>query len=124
MLRNWRLQCDQYPCNYCFISSAIKRKCTTFKHDELTPTFVALSREKRVDRLFLSSRIVPDADTTMEKMLATVERLRLKQGYTGYIHLKLIPGVSFENIERAVELADRVSLNLEAPNQVLGLPAA
>jgi predicted DNA-binding helix-hairpin-helix protein len=67
--------------------------------------------------LFLSSGIVPDADTTMEKMLATVERLRLKEGYTGYIHLKLIPGASFEYIERAVELADRVSLNLEAPNQ-------
>ena len=50
-------------------------------------------------------------------MLATVERLRLKEGYTGYIHLKLIPGASFEYIERAVELADRVSLNLEAPNQ-------
>jgi predicted DNA-binding helix-hairpin-helix protein len=31
--------------------------------------------------------------------------------------LKLIPGASFEYIERAVELADRVSLNLEAPNQ-------
>ena len=50
-------------------------------------------------------------------MAATVERLRLKEHYTGYIHLKLIPGASFEYIERAVELADRVSLNLEAPNQ-------
>ena len=53
----------------------------------------------------------------MEKMLATVERLRLREGYTGYIHLKLIPGASFEYVERAVELADRVSLNLEAPNE-------
>jgi predicted DNA-binding helix-hairpin-helix protein len=80
-------------------------------------TFVSLQREKRVDGLFLSSGIVPDANTTMEKMLATVERLRLREGYTGYIHLKLIPGASFEYIERAVELAVRVSLNLEAPNQ-------
>jgi predicted DNA-binding helix-hairpin-helix protein len=83
----------------------------------LSTTFVSIQREKRVDGLFLSSGIVPDADTTMEKMLATVERLRLKEGYTGYIHLKLIPGASYEYIERAVELADRVSLNLEAPNQ-------
>jgi predicted DNA-binding helix-hairpin-helix protein len=89
----------------------------TFKPDELATTFVSLQREKRVDGLFLSSGIVPDADTTMEKMLATVEQLRLREGYTGYIHLKLIPGASFEYIERAVELADRVSLNLEAPNQ-------
>jgi predicted DNA-binding helix-hairpin-helix protein len=107
----------RYSCKYCFTSCAIKRKRTTFKPDELATTFASLQREKRVDGMFLSSGIVPDADTTMEKMLATVERLRLKEGYTGYIHLKLIPGASFEYIERAVELADRVSLNLEAPNQ-------
>jgi predicted DNA-binding helix-hairpin-helix protein len=111
------LQCDQYPCRYCFTSCAIRRKRTTFKPDELSTTFVSLMQQRRVDGLFLSSGIVPDADTTMEKMLATVERLRLREGYTGYIHLKLIPGASFEYIERAVELADRVSLNLEAPNQ-------
>ena len=112
-----RLKCEQFLCKYCFTSCAIRRKRTTFKPDELATTFISLHRERRVDGLFLSSGIVPDADTTMEKMLATVERLRLKEGYTGYIHLKLIPGASFEYIERAVELADRVSLNLEAPNQ-------
>jgi predicted DNA-binding helix-hairpin-helix protein len=110
------LKCDQYLCKYCFTSCAIKRKRTTFKPDELATTFVSLTQARRVDGLFLSSGIVPDADTTMEKMLATVERLRLREGYRGYIHLKLIPGASFEYIERAVELADRVSLNLEAPN--------
>jgi predicted DNA-binding helix-hairpin-helix protein len=107
----------RYACKYCFTSCAIRRKRTTFKPDELATTFVSLREQKRVDGLFLSSGIVPDADTTMEKMIATVERLRLQEGYTGYIHLKLIPGASFEYIERAVELADRVSLNLEAPNQ-------
>ncbi len=107
----------RFACKYCFTSCAIKRKRTTFKPDELATTFITLREQKRVDGLFLSSGIVPDADTTMEKMLGTVERLRLKEGYTGYIHLKLIPGASYEYIERAVELADRVSLNLEAPNQ-------
>jgi predicted DNA-binding helix-hairpin-helix protein len=107
----------RYSCKYCSTSCAIRRKRTTFKPDELATTFVSLKDQKRVDGLFLSSGIVPDANTTMEKMLATVERLRLKEGYTGYIHLKLIPGASFEYVERAVELADRVSLNLEAPNQ-------
>jgi predicted DNA-binding helix-hairpin-helix protein len=107
----------RYACKYCFTSCAIKRKRTTFKPDELATTFISLTQTKRAEGLFLSSGIVPDADTTMEKMLATVERLRLREGYTGYIHLKLIPGASYEYIERAVELADRVSLNLEAPNQ-------
>jgi predicted DNA-binding helix-hairpin-helix protein len=117
MLRNEALKCDQYPCKYCFTSCAIKRQRTTFKPDELATTFISLTQQQRAEGLFLSSGIVPDSDSTMEKMLATVERLRLKEGYTGYIHLKLIPGASFEYIERAVALADRVSLNLEAPNQ-------
>jgi predicted DNA-binding helix-hairpin-helix protein len=107
----------RYACKYCFTSCAIKRKRTTFKPDELATTFITLNEQRRADGLFLSSGIVPDANTTMEKMLATVERLRLKEGYTGYIHLKLIPGASYEYVERAVQLADRVSLNLEAPNQ-------
>lgn len=107
----------RFACKYCFTSCAIRRKRTTFKPDELATTFISLSRNRMAEGLFLSSGIVPDADTTMEQMLATVERLRLQEGYTGYIHLKLIPGASFAYIERAVELADRVSLNLEAPNQ-------
>lgn len=106
----------RYACKYCFTSCAIRRKRTTFKSDELATTFVSLRRRRQVDGLFLSSGIVPDADTTMEKMLATVERLRLREGYTGYLHLKLIPGAAYEYVERAVQLADRVSLNLEAPN--------
>ncbi|MCG8353577.1 MAG: radical SAM protein [Chloroflexales bacterium] len=107
----------RYACKYCFTSCAIRHQRTTFKPNELATTFVSLTQAKRVDGLFLSSGIVPDADTTMEKMLATVEQLRLRDGYTGYIHLKLIPGASYDLIARAVELADRVSLNLEAPNQ-------
>lgn len=106
----------RYACKYCFTSCAIRRKRTTFKPDELASVFINLERRRQVDGLFLSSGIVPDADTAMEKMLATVERVRLRDGYRGYIHLKIMPGTAFEYVERAVELADRVSLNLEAPN--------
>jgi predicted DNA-binding helix-hairpin-helix protein len=106
----------RFSCAYCFTSCALKRRRTTFKPDELATTFIGLQRRQRVEGLFLSSGIVPDADTTMEKMLATVERLRLREDYRGYVHLKLIPGASYDLIERAVELADRVSLNLEAPD--------
>ena len=96
---------------------ALSRAQTYFKPDELATTFVSLNREWRVDGLFRSSEIVLDADTTMEKMRGIVERLRLREGYTGAIHLTFIPGASDDLVERAVELADRVRLNLEAPNQ-------
>ena len=35
-------------------------------------------------------------------------------GFPGYIHLKVLPGASQAHIQEAMELADRVSINLEA----------
>jgi predicted DNA-binding helix-hairpin-helix protein len=52
----------------------------------------------------------------MDRMLACVELLRGQFCFSGYIHLKLLPGVSEAHVERAVQLAHRVSVNLEAPN--------
>lgn len=53
----------------------------------------------------------------MDEMIKTVEILRFKYRFPGYIHLKILPGASLSYVERAIELADRVSINLEAPNQ-------
>jgi predicted DNA-binding helix-hairpin-helix protein len=52
----------------------------------------------------------------MQRMIATVELVRRKYQFKGYIHLKLLPGCEKAAVERAVQLADRVSVNLEAPN--------
>jgi predicted DNA-binding helix-hairpin-helix protein len=48
--------------------------------------------------------------------LDTAEILRRRLGFRGYLHLKVMPGVERGQVERAMELADRVSINLEAPN--------
>jgi len=37
-------------------------------------------------------------------------------GYRGYLHLKVMPGAEKAQVERAMQLADRISVNLEAPN--------
>jgi predicted DNA-binding helix-hairpin-helix protein len=70
-----------------------------------------------VEGLFLSSGVCGRADATMEQMIKTVELLRLKYGYQGYVHLKVLPGASQSLVEKAGELADRMSVNLEAPNR-------
>jgi len=41
---------------------------------------------------------------------------RNKLGFRGYLHLKVMPGSERAQVERAMQLADRVSINLEAPN--------
>lgn len=64
--------------------------------------------------MFLSSGMPGDADVAMEKMIQVARKLRLEYEYQGYIHLKIIPGASYDMIKRAMSLADRVSVNLES----------
>src|SRR5439155_10836273 len=51
------------------------------------------------------------------KIIETVEIIRKRYHYPGYIHLKIMPGVQYEQLYRAMQLADRVSVNLEGPTQ-------
>jgi predicted DNA-binding helix-hairpin-helix protein len=55
-----------------------------------------------------------DSDVAMENMVEVARKLRLEYEYQGYIHLKVIPGASYDMIKRAMSLADRVSVNLES----------
>jgi predicted DNA-binding helix-hairpin-helix protein len=52
----------------------------------------------------------------MARMIRTVEIVRRKYGFPGYVHLKILPGASFDAVERAMRVATRVSVNLEAPS--------
>src|SRR5262249_57588243 len=49
-------------------------------------------------------------------LVDTAAILRRRHAYQGYLHLKLMPGVEREQVLQAMRLADRVSINLEAPN--------
>ena len=63
--------------------------------------------------MFLSSGIIKGGVTTQDKIVDTAEILRKKYSYRGYIHLKIMPGAEYDQIRRAMQLADRVSINLE-----------
>jgi len=75
-----------------------------------------LWKERKISGLFLSSSVFRDPDHVTEKQIRVLHILR-RIGFTGYIHLRLMPGVSFYFIREALELADRVGVNLEAPNK-------
>lgn len=53
----------------------------------------------------------------MKPMLDTAQILRKKYHYRGYLHLKIMPGSSSGCIQEALDLANRVSVNIEAPNE-------
>ncbi|MDR2966651.1 MAG: helix-hairpin-helix domain-containing protein [Methanobacteriaceae archaeon] len=101
-------------CKYCINQS--KRNFTRLELNpaELATVFLNYYNNSYVDGLFLSSGIANDIDNTMENVVEVARILRKDFGYSNYIHLKVIPGSSYDSIKRAMSLADRVSLNIEA----------
>ncbi len=105
-------------CFYCpFRAGRSKTQRVTFSSDEMAGAFDTLQRAHRVEGIFLSSGIIKGSVTTQDKIIDTVEIIRNRYEYKGYIHLKIMPGVEFEQLYRAMQLADRVSVNLEGPTQ-------
>ncbi len=105
-------------CFYCpFRAGRAKTQRYTFKPDELAGAFDQMQRAGAVDGLFLSSGIIKGGVTTQDKIIDTVEIIRRRYAYSGYVHLKIMPGSEYDQIARALHVADRVSINLEAPSQ-------
>ena len=101
-------------CKYCINQS--KRNFTRLElsPEELAKAFLNYYNRGIVNGLFLSSGVDRDEDITMEKTIETIRILRKVYGYDDYIHLKIVPGASKDSIKRAMALANRVSINIEA----------
>jgi len=103
-------------CSYCAFNRNRNYQRMTFKPEEMAEAFMNMYRTKMVEGLFLSSGMAGGGIHTQDRLIAAAEILRFKLGFRGYLHLKLMPGSEFAQVERAMQLADRVSVNLEAPN--------
>lgn len=88
----------------------------TWEPKKLAEITMHLWRERKIMGIFLSSSVFKDPDHITEKQLEVLRNLR-NIGYPGYIHLRLMPGMSQHYVREAIELADRVGVNLEAPNK-------
>jgi predicted DNA-binding helix-hairpin-helix protein len=102
-------------CAYCAERAGGKGQAASFTPDELARLFDDLHRRKLVFGLFLSSAIRGGAVRSMDRILGTAEILRGRMRYRGYLHLKILPGSSSDQVDRAMALATRVSVNLELP---------
>lgn len=105
-------------CYYCpFRAGRSKMKRLTFTPDELASGLDTLQRAGKVEGMFLSSGIIKGSVTTQDKIIDTAEIIRNRYGYRGYLHLKIMPGIEYDQLYRIMQLADRVSVNLEGPTQ-------
>ena len=72
-------------------------------------------RRNYIEGLFLSSAVEVSPDYTAERIRNCLKLLREEYGFNGYIHAKIIPGVSKEILHEIGLLADRLSVNIELP---------
>jgi predicted DNA-binding helix-hairpin-helix protein len=103
-------------CHFCPNSHWVPRRRFAYKVDELAKTFAELVERHMVNGLFLSSGIMGSgASRTTQKMVEAVEVIRKRYGFSGYIHLKVMPGTSRDIVEAAHRLGTRLSVNIETP---------
>lgn len=102
-------------CGYCPFGLNVDFRRATWKREELVKTVLELDQAGLAKGLFLTSGLAGNAVRVMDRMLETVRILRDQHAYRGYVHLKILPGAEDDQIAEALCLADRVSVNLEAP---------
>ena len=107
--------CEQ-NCLYCPFRAGRDFPRATFKPDEFAQLVVNLTRAGLIQGVFLSSGVAGGGARTQDRLLDTAEILRHRMSYQGYLHLKIMPGAEYEQVLQAMRLANRVSINLEAPN--------
>jgi predicted DNA-binding helix-hairpin-helix protein len=116
MLKTLLTSACELNCNYCPFRSGRDFRRATLKPDEMARAFLSLHRAGIVQGMFLSSGVAGGSIRTQDKLIETAEIIRSKHHFKGYLHLKLMPGAEKAQVERAMQLANRVSVNLEAPN--------
>ena len=106
-----------FDCRYCVnrISSNVER--ARFSVSEVVQLTLDFYKRNYIEGLFLSSGIIQSPDYTMEQIVEVARVLREEHNFRGYIHLKTIPEADPLLIQKAGELADRVSINIELPKE-------
>ncbi len=117
LLKTMQSSACERNCNYCCFRAGRDTPRASLTPDELAAAVVKLTRAGIVKGLFLSSGLASGGIRTQDRLISTAEILRYKYDYKDYIHLKIMPGAEKDQVLRAMQLADRVSINLEAPNE-------
>lgn len=105
-----------YDCSYCINKKSNDIKRAAFSPRELADITISFYKRNYIEGLFLSSGIIDSEDHTTNLILRALKILRHEYRFNGYIHVKLIPGADEKLIEQVVNLANRVSSNIELPS--------
>lgn len=102
-------------CTYCAFRCGRDFERQTLSPDEMAKAFMQLYKAGIVQGLFVSSAMAGGGVRTQDRLLDCADLLRNKYQFKGYVHLKIMPGAEKDQVIRGMQLADRVSVNLESP---------
>ena len=105
-----------FDCLYCINRSSSNVRRAAFTVQEIVDLTLDFYKRNYIEGLFLSSGIIRSPDYTMEQLVEVARRLRVVHRFGGYIHLKTIPEADPELLKRAGLYADRLSINIELPD--------
>ncbi len=106
-----------YDCLYCVNRTSSNVPRARFTVDEVVKLTIDFYRRNYIEGLFLSSGIIRSADYTMEQVVSVARKLREEHHFRGYIHLKTIPEADERADRGSRQHADRLSINIEMPEE-------
>jgi predicted DNA-binding helix-hairpin-helix protein len=114
LLRVLMTNACSYNCHYCPMRRDREMPRTLLKPEELVRIFLGARLRGWCEGLFITTGIPARPVKVVDDLIQTLELLRGRHRFPGYIHVKLVAGADPAQIERVTALASRVSLNLEA----------
>ena len=114
LLRILMTNACSFNCHYCPMRRDREMPRTLLKPEELVRVFLAARQRGWCEGLFITTGIPGRPVKVMDDLITVLEQLRDRHQFTGYVHVKILPGVEEAQIERITALATRVSINLEA----------
>jgi len=115
LLRILMTNACSFNCHYCPMRRDRSLPRTLLKPEELVRIFLGARARGWCEGLFITTGIPGRPVKVVDDLIQALELLRGRHRFSGYIHVKLIPGAEASQIERLTALASRVSINLEAP---------
>ena len=115
LMRVMQTNACSLSCGYCPTNCHGNVPRATVSPEEIATTFMDVNRKGLAQGLFLTSGVPGRPTRATDRMLTTLDVLRRREGFRGYIHVKLLPGAETAQVEAAARLATRISVNLEGP---------
>src|SRR5918996_6001618 len=100
LLRILMTNACSFNCHYCPMRRDREMPRTLLKPEELVRIFLAARQRGWCEGLFITTGIPGRPTKVMDDLIQVLELLREKHQFSGYIHVKLVPGAESAQIER------------------------